>query len=142
MAKRYSGQSLANIAAAENCTIQNISQLIQRALGHMPQQSVAEIRLLECGRLDELLAAVWPAAKIGDIAAIDRVLAIMKRRAAMLGLDLQPGYFSRDDSDTDQVVRVEIVGSPEKERVRWLEERSERLRELEAGDAPTTGTLQ
>ena len=60
----------------------------------------------------------------------------------MLGLDLQPGYFSRDDSDTDQVVRVEIVGSPEKERVRWLEERSERLRELEAGDAPTTGTLQ
>ena len=60
---------------------------------------------------------------------IDRCLAIMKRRAALMGLDLQRGvYFGGTDSDADpQAIRVEIVGNPQIDRVRWLEEERERL---------------
>ena len=136
LAKRYSGMGLAQIGAEQvpPVSAQAIHSLIQRALGQIPQQSVAEIRVLECGRLDELLAAVWPAAKLGDIAAIDRVLAIMKRRAAMLGLDLQPGFSFREDGDGDpQAIRVEIIGNPEIARVRWLEQERERLLGLTEG---------
>jgi hypothetical protein len=147
LAKRYSGMGLAQIGAEQDppVTAQAIHSLIQRALGQMPQQGVAEIRALEALRLDKLLAAVWPGAMAGDIAAVDRCLAISARRSRLLGLDKQPGYYGRDDGDADaqEVVRVEIVGSPEPQRLKWLEERSERLREIEAGDtATTTGTLQ
>lgn len=143
LAKRYRGQSLADIGAAEGVTPQAIHSLIQRALGQMPQQATTEIRLLEANRLDAMQSALWPQCLLGDHTAIDRVLAIMKRRAAMLGLDLQTGYYSREDGDGgDRVVKVEILGNPQIDRVRWLEERSERLRELEGSAPPTTGTLQ
>jgi hypothetical protein len=143
LAKRYSGKSLADIGAEEGVSPQAIHSLIQRALGQIPQQAVADIRILECGRLDELLAAIWPAAKLGDIAAIDRVLAIMKRRAAMMGLDLQPGYFSREDGDgdADRRIQVEIIGNPEPQRVAWLEWERERLLALTEGSTPPGSTL-
>jgi hypothetical protein len=142
LAKRYAGQGLAEIAAAENCTIQNISQLIQRALTAAPKQSVEQIRLLEAGRLDAMQNAIWPQCLAGDIAAIDRVLAIMKRRAAMMGLDLQPGYFSRDDGDGEPAqIRVVIEGDPERQRVRWLEDERRRLLALTEGGTPPGSTL-
>ena len=97
---------------------------------------------MEAMRLDELQNAIWPQALLGDIAAIDRCLAIMKRRAAMLGLDLQPrGFYGREETDGEQVVRVEIVGNPEIERVRWLEAERERLLALTEGSAPPSTTL-
>lgn len=46
-----------------------------------------EVRQLELQRLDALLLGVWKKAKDGDPAAVDRVLRIMDRRAAYLGLD-------------------------------------------------------
>jgi hypothetical protein len=72
------------------------------------------------------------------------VLAIMKRRAAMMGLDKQPGYFSREDGDgdADPVVRVQIIGDPEPQRLAWLEAERRRLLALTGEGSPTTGTLQ
>jgi hypothetical protein len=130
--KRFSGQSLRQIGEAEGVTPQAVSQLIQRALGQMPQQSVAEIRALEAGRLDELQNAVWPQAKAGDTQAVNCVLSIMQRRARLLGLDLRPAIYGFGDSDAvdaadPRTVRVEIVNDPERERVKWLEDERERL---------------
>jgi hypothetical protein len=141
LVKRFSGMGLREIGEAEGISPQAVHQLIQRALGQIPQQSVAEIRVLEAGRLDELQNAIWKNALAGDIAAIDRVLAIMKRRAALLGLDLQRGItFSHDGDEIDpRTVRVEIIGDPEPARVKWLEER---VRELESGEAPASETPQ
>ena len=78
LALRYSGKSLAEIGAKQvpPVSAQAIHALIQRALGQIPQSATADIRLLECNRLDMLQASIWPAAMLGDIAAIDRVLAI------------------------------------------------------------------
>jgi hypothetical protein len=144
--KRLRGMSLFDIGQEEtpSCSPQNITQLIHEALADLPEQSLDHIRALEADRLDAMQVALWPQAEFGDIAAIDRVLAIMKRRAAMLGLDPQPGYFSRETgetSDGDQVVRTEIIGDPEVARVRWLEAERERLLGLTA-TVPPTGKLQ
>jgi hypothetical protein len=130
LAKRFSGKSLADIGAEEKPAIspQAVQQLIGRALAVIPKQSTDQIRLLEASRLDAMQAALWPQCLLGDIAAIDRVLAIMKRRAQMLGLDLRPAVYSDvEDGDGDHVVRVEIIGNPEPQRVKWLEAERERL---------------
>ena len=85
--------------------------------------------------------ALWERCLAGDIGAINTALKIMVRRAAMLGLDLQPG-FGREDGDGDRgVVRVEIIGNPEIERVRWLEAERERLLALTEGSALPSTTL-
>jgi hypothetical protein len=142
LAKRFSGKSLADIGAEEKPAIspQAVQQLIGRALAVIPKQSTDQIRLLEAGRLDAMQNALWEQCLAGDIGAINTALRIMVRRAAMLGLDLQPG-FGREDGDGDPgVVRVEIIGNPEPQRVKWLESEVRRLRELEAGIAPTEPT--
>jgi hypothetical protein len=51
-------------------------------------EKAEEVRRIEIERLDAMLAALWHrAAMQGDEAAIDRVLKIQARRAALLGLD-------------------------------------------------------
>jgi hypothetical protein len=51
-------------------------------------EDAGAVTRLEVERLDVLLAAVWEKAAGGDPASIDRVLAIMARRARLLGIDL------------------------------------------------------
>lgn len=41
-------------------------------------------------RLDALMEAIWPLATGGDLFAVDRILAIMLRRAKLIGLDHAP----------------------------------------------------
>jgi hypothetical protein len=150
LALRYSGKSLADIGAEQvpPVSAQAIHALIGRALGHMPQQTTAEIRLLEANRLDVMTAVLWPAVLLGDLGAITTVLKIMCRRAAMMGLDLQRGFsFGREDGEEidPSTIKVEIVGNPEIARVRWLEEERERLLALTQSMAPrddTPTTLQ
>jgi hypothetical protein len=144
LAQRYSGMSLADIGAEEGVTPQAIHALIQRALGQIPQSSTADIRLLECSRLDVMTEKLWPAVLMGDLGAITTVLKIMCRRAAMMGLDLQRGSsYGREDGETDgeRVVRVEIIGNPEPQRVKWLEDEVIRLRALSEGSALPSTTL-
>jgi transcriptional regulator len=57
-------------------------------LNKIRTEAAEQTQRLEIGRLDALLAAVWAKAQQGDLHAIDRVLAIMQRRAKLLGLDL------------------------------------------------------
>lgn len=46
-----------------------------------------ELRSEEVSRLDAMLAGLWPVARKGGVAAVDRVVKIMERRAKLLGLD-------------------------------------------------------
>ena len=45
------------------------------------------LRVLEEYRLDALLMVLWPQVMGGDQGAVDRVLRVMQRRAALRGLD-------------------------------------------------------
>ena len=63
---------------------------VTRALAKVHEQTAEEattLRALEASRLDELQFAIWERAIDGDGAAISKVLAIMERRAKLLGLD-------------------------------------------------------
>ncbi len=57
------------------------------ALRKVITEPAEELRQLELSRLDALLLSLWPAASKGSVGAVDRVLKIMERRAAYLGLD-------------------------------------------------------
>jgi hypothetical protein len=50
-------------------------------------EEAAVIRDIELQRLDDLYQIAWIEANAGNIAAIDRCLRVMERRAKLLGLD-------------------------------------------------------
>ena len=51
------------------------------------QEPADALRAMELERLDRLQVAIWDKATSGNLRAVDRVLTIMKRRSALLGLD-------------------------------------------------------
>lgn len=63
---------------------------VQRELKRTVQQPADELRTLEVERLDALLRTFLPKALKGDTWSADRVLALMERRAKLLGLDAPP----------------------------------------------------
>lgn len=63
------------------------AKAVRRSLAATIQEPADELRRLEVERLDAMLAALWPKASNGQWLAIDRCLAIMDRRAKLLGLD-------------------------------------------------------
>ena len=114
LALRMNGWNLREIGEQEGVTAQRIHQLILLALTRLVSEASEEIRQLELARLDDLQIGVWERALNGDVAAIDRVLAIMVRRARLLGLDPPPvtvgvGVFG-DGFDPPPPIRVKIIG--------------------------------
>ena len=146
---RVQGHSLHAIGQAQKPPISGprVFAIITEALSGIASESVEQVRSMEMIRLDELQAGLYEPAMNGDIAAVDRILAIMRRRAMLCGVDIQPerAFRVNEDgqpmSDEANVIRVEIIGNPELERTRWLEER---VRFLEAKDVTprTTSHLQ
>lgn len=60
---------------------------VRAALKKTLQEPADELRMTEVARLDQMLLGLWPKAIKGDTWSVDRVLRIMERRAALLGLD-------------------------------------------------------
>jgi hypothetical protein len=60
---------------------------ISTALRETLQEPADELRQLELERLDDLHCVLWPRAIAGNLRAVDGVLALMRRRAKLLGLD-------------------------------------------------------
>ena len=50
-------------------------------------EQTEELRTLELQRLDNLFFVIYKRAEKGDLAAVDRCLRLMERRAKLLGLD-------------------------------------------------------
>lgn len=84
---RLAGHGYAHIAAELACSLSTAHTLVKRALNRIPEPQAAELKRLELERLDALQAGLWKAAASGAYLSVDRVLAIMQRRAALLGLD-------------------------------------------------------
>ena len=65
-------------------------RLVTAALAEARVQVTAnadDLRSEEVSRLDAMLTGLWPSARNGAVASIDRVVKIMERRARLLGLD-------------------------------------------------------
>jgi hypothetical protein len=88
---RKAGLTFREIGERMGVTEDRAHQIVTRELARLNARRAEDagaVTRLEVERLDVLLAAVWEKAAGGDPAAIDRVLAIMARRARLLGIDL------------------------------------------------------
>lgn len=65
----------------------NAHRDIQAALAAITKEPAEALKKLELERCDEMLLAIWPQVRKGNLAAIDRALKIMERRARYEGLD-------------------------------------------------------
>jgi hypothetical protein len=85
---REAGAGYDEIARLLHCSRATAMHHVQRALKDA-QKDPAELLLkLELSRLDRQQRNVWSRALAGDLAAADRCLQIMARRAKLLGLDM------------------------------------------------------
>jgi hypothetical protein len=66
---------------------ERVRVIIVTYLRSLVTPDLEEVRKLELERLDELQTAHWPKATNGDVFATQQVLAIMTKRAALLGLN-------------------------------------------------------
>jgi hypothetical protein len=62
-------------------------QAVRSGVERQESETARQIRDIELRRLDAMLVGLWPTARKGNVAAVDRVLRIMERRAHYLGLD-------------------------------------------------------
>lgn len=109
---RKSGMSYQNIADRLGYSTRSAAfKAVATALRTVKQEAAAPLVVLECERLDALYKLAWDVAhdesqQVGiRMAALDRALRYMERRAKLLGLD-QP---SRTTVDQVSKVIVEYV---------------------------------
>jgi len=87
---RIAGARYRQIGAQLGVSHQTAYRDVQTALGELAalQAKKAEkLRELELERCDKLTLALWPKARTGDERAIRAIVAVMDRRAKLLGLD-------------------------------------------------------
>lgn len=65
----------------------NAQRDVMAALAAITKEPAEQLKQLELERCDEMLLAIWPKVRRADLAAIDRALRIMERRAKYEGLD-------------------------------------------------------
>jgi hypothetical protein len=116
---RKRGVTYADIAAACGYNSpQAAAKAVRTELRRMPEEAREELRQIEMARLDALLAAVWPKAMVGDVAATRAALDVCERRARLLGLDA-PTKVAQTDAQGRDMPAIEIL----RERlVRLIEE--------------------
>lgn len=84
---RMAGLTFAEIGEALGVRESMAHRIYQRALNRVVREPGEEQVALEVARLDALQRAIWGKALAGNLAAVDRALAIARRRADLLGLD-------------------------------------------------------
>lgn len=73
-------------------TAQSAHELVQKAMREFrtdTAEAVEDHRRLELARLERIVEIVWPQVEEGRGDAVDRVLKVAQRKAALLGLDLK-----------------------------------------------------
>lgn len=117
----------------------NAHRAVRRRLAAMRtdcEEKAEELKQLELARLDRLQRALWSAGIKGEVEAIDRILRIMARRAALEGLDKPKGLTVELSRAIDDALdRVKNEFPPDV---------YERLLAVFAGDlgTPTSGDAQ
>lgn len=77
-------------AIADACGYKSVAgayTAVQSGIRKVLREPVEELVTLELARLDEMTLALWPGVKRSDVKAIEKMLAVMERRARLLGLD-------------------------------------------------------
>lgn len=107
---RRMGKGYAEIAASLGIAKSHVHRLVSAGLEDARAQVVtdaSELRAEEISRLDAMLSGLWPEARKGTYAAVDRVLRIMERRAKLLGLDAPIKHAATDP--TGEIERTNAI---------------------------------
>lgn len=83
----WTTRQIAEATGTSHVTAAQDVRAVAQALLEQQERDTDQLRTLELARLDTLQEAVWEKATQGDLAAIEGVMLIMARRAALLGLD-------------------------------------------------------
>jgi hypothetical protein len=136
MELRLKHWSLAEIGKAQTPPISGprVWKIISEAIDETVREPADKLREIEALRLDRIAKALWDRVEAGgDMTLIDRYLAVMQRRARLLGLDKSPsgmrqiggpliegvaGPPMEDTFDESGVrtIRIEVIGNPEASR--------------------------
>ena len=81
------GHTQEAIAAEHGISQQRVAQILREIRKSIPDEDVAELRRVDLERLDSMTPANLQQARAGDKDGVKSVLAIMARRAALLGMD-------------------------------------------------------
>lgn len=87
---RREGKTFSAIGTTLGLTTEGARKAVYRALHAIvesTEESAKDLRELESQRLDEMIRALWPKVKKGEIGAIDIAVKIIARRAKLFGLD-------------------------------------------------------
>lgn len=76
---------------------------VNRIMTSTKRESSKEAFEIELRRLDDLFMSLWPAARGGELPAVDRCLRIMEQRRKMLGLDAP----EKIQQQIQQIIRVQ-----------------------------------
>lgn len=88
---RLMGWTYENIGRRLGITRQAAHARVKKALQEWIaelDESTEELRQLELARLDKAQLSLWPSVLRGDTTAINTLLRVMKRRAALTGIDV------------------------------------------------------
>ena len=111
---RIAGARYRQIGAQLGVSYQTAYRDVQTALGELAtlQAGKAEhLRELEVERCDKLQMALWPKARSGDEKAARTVIAVMDRRAKLLGLDA-PTKLEHGGADGQPLVFTLNISKP------------------------------
>jgi hypothetical protein len=82
---RAAGVDFRGIAAALNISVGQAYADCSSAMAEVTREAAEEVLALDLQRLDQLQASVWPAARSGDIAAVNAALKIIEMRERLFG---------------------------------------------------------
>lgn len=91
----------------------NVRRDIMAAIKDIIKEPAEEVLKLELSRLDTMLMAMFKKARAGDASAVDRVIRIMDRRAAYLGLDApkESSVEVKTDSRDRILTRLQVLAA-------------------------------
>lgn len=97
---RRSGMRFNKIAEELGVAESTVGRMFKRGMARHTAVPAAEIKRMEADRLDDLQYGLWERAMRGEVKAVEQVLAVMERRAKLLGLD-------HSDKIAEQYLRLE-----------------------------------
>lgn len=111
---RKRGLSFRAIATKLNISPQTAYTDVMKELGRLAKErdgKLEELRELELERLDMLIIALEPMARVGDPSAVNSFLKAMERRAKYLGLDAPEKHEYKDMSNfSDDELQAIVEG--------------------------------
>lgn len=128
MQLRTTGASYSKIGEALGVSTQAAYKMVSKGMEELKQLTDTEaeaVRALELERLDRATMAIWTQVTAGSLGAVDRLLRIQARRAALLGLDAPQKHATTDPTGEEERQGVVVIPQGYSDVDEWLQKHSQ-----------------